>query len=82
MAKHSTMKLYENVIKALFVSSRFAGRGIIRNAFAPRDGGHLLRSFSSYCVSSWDLLVGLIKLKRLKLKWKKKTGRTKRSARW
>lgn len=37
------MKLYENVIKALFVSFRSErGRGVIRNAFAPRDGGHLL----------------------------------------
>jgi len=37
------MKLYENVIKALFVSFRSErDRGVIRNAFAPRDGGHLL----------------------------------------
>lgn len=37
------MKLYENVIKALFVSFRSEqGRSVIRNAFAPRDGGHLL----------------------------------------
>lgn len=37
------MKLYENVIKALFVSFRFErGRGVIRNAFAFRDGRHLL----------------------------------------
>jgi len=37
------MKLYENVIKALFVSFRSErSRGVIRNAFAPRDGGHLL----------------------------------------
>lgn len=38
------MKLYENVINALFVSFRSKGRGVIRNAFAPRDGGHLLLS--------------------------------------
>ena len=38
------MKLYENVINAVFVSFRSKGRGVIRNAFAPRDGGHLLLS--------------------------------------